>query len=300
MGTIKDIIRKLVPTSLLEKYREAKKEKTRKSLVKQAESGNSLTDENLIEQFLELGIKDGDSVLVHSSLSKIGHIEGGALTFIQALIAVVGENGNILMPTSPNAVYQEDYIQSLDVFDVTESPSRLGKITEVFRTYPGVMRSENATEPVSCFGPDAFWFTEGHFGELTPYTENSPFARLAQKKGKILYVGVTLANAGTSLHVLEDAVLNFKFPVYAETIYSVKVKSATGEVKEYKTKVHNKAQSALRKCDELIPLFEADGVLKKGKLGTAEVLVLDASDMLNSMIKHYFDSGVTMYTPKGS
>lgn len=299
MSALKNFIRSLVPGKLLNSYRERKKDKRRKSIQQQAEKGEGLTLDGLIEQLRTCGLKEGDSVLVHSSLSKIGFVEGGPKTFVDGLLAVIGASGNLLMPSSPNPGYQLDYIRNLTQFDVQKDPSKMGAITEYFRTLPGVMRSESPTEPVCCFGPKADWFTSGHLGETTPYTKNSPFARLAEAHGKILYVGVTLDNAGTSLHVLEDVVADFKYPVYYPEVFHVSVKQTNGNLVPVSVKVHNPEQSAKRKCDELLPLFEVKGVMKRSMIGKASALAFDAAKMLEVMIEEYQENGVTMYTPHG-
>lgn len=299
MSALKNFIRSLVPTKILVAYREKKKEKQRKELKQQAERGEALTLEQLLDDIRNCGIRAGDSVLVHSSFSKIGFVAGGPKTFVDALLQAVGESGNLLMPSSPNAGYQLDYIRNLTEFDVQNNPSRMGAITEYFRTLPGVLRSESPTEPVCCFGPKADWFTNGHLGEKTPYTKNSPFARLAEAGGKILYVGVTLDNAGTSLHVLEDVIHDFKFPVYYPEVFRVSVKRTNGEVVPVSVKVHNPEQSAKRKCDGLLPLFEEKGVMNRSAIGKAKTLIFDAEKMLEVMIAEYEINGVTMYTPNG-
>lgn len=299
MSALKNFIRSIVPHKLLNAYRERKKDKQRKLIHEQATKGEGLTLEKLVQELRDCGIQDGDSVLVHSSFSKIGFVEGGPKTFVDGLLAVIGTSGNLLMPSSPNAGYQLDYIRNLKQFDVQNDASKMGAITEYFRTLPGVKRSESPTEPVCCFGPKADWFTNGQLGELTPYTKNSPFARLAEANGKILYVGVTLDNAGTSLHVLEDAVSDFKFPVYYPEVFHVSVKQVDGTVVPVSVKVHNPEQSAKRKCDGLLPLFEERGVMKYSTIGKAKTLVFDASKMLEVMIDEYHTKGVTMYTPNG-
>ncbi len=264
------------------------------------ESGKVISKEKLKSDLSAAGIKCGDSVLVHSSMSRVGFLENGPQTFIEALIETVGESGNILMPNSPNASFQEEYIQNLEIFDVLEDRSALGAITEAFRTYPGAVRSAHPTEPVSAYGPLKEYFTEGHFGELTPYTEKSPYFRLAETKGKILYVGVTLANAGTSLHLLEDHIGDsFPDPVYSSQIYNVKIRHADGSIKSMQTKVHNPAQSKLRKCDELIPHFIESGSMEEVKIGNADCLVTDSKKMLDTMIKLFEEKKVTMYKPNG-
>ena len=138
-----------------------------------------------------------------------------------------------------------------------------------------------------------------HFGNLTPYNKNSPFYKVSERKGKILYIGVTFDNAGTNLHTLEDAVEDFHEPVYFEETFDVQIKSADGTLRNMKTKVHNPVQSAKRKCDGLIPLFEQRKVLFKASFGNAETLVVDAERMLQVMIEEYKINGVTMYNPKG-
>ena len=72
---IRDIIRSLVPTFLLNTYREKQKEKQRQFLQNQKLNGQIWTKADLITQLQTIGIKKGDVLLVHSSLSKIGFIE---------------------------------------------------------------------------------------------------------------------------------------------------------------------------------------------------------------------------------
>jgi aminoglycoside N3'-acetyltransferase len=59
-------------------------------------------------------------------------------------------------------------------------------------------------------------------------------------------------------------------------------------------------QSKERRCDELIPVFELEGALKRVKVGNAHCLLVDASLMFETMVKYYHERGVTMYTPVGS
>lgn len=298
--SLKDFLRNATPHFLLKLNRKRKKKSRNQTLEHQSKSGKALTVNQLEENLKAIGIESGDTLLVHSSLSKIGYLKDGPKTFIDALLKVIGKDGNLLMPTSPNNVYQLNYIQNTPYFDVLNSPSKTGAITEYFRKMNGVVRSLHPTEPVSAIGPLADYFTKDHFNQLTPYNENSPFYKVGKKKGKILYVGVTLSMAGTSLHTLEDAIEDFKFPVYYSSVFDFKVIDDKGISHNVKTKVHNPEWSKQRKCDDLIPKFEAEGVLKKVKIGQADTLLVDARAFFNSMVKNYQENGTTMYTPKGS
>ncbi|NOQ70498.1 MAG: hypothetical protein GQ574_00765 [Crocinitomix sp.] len=297
--SVKDLVRSLTPNFLLNWNRKRKKNKRNTELAHKQHKGNSITTADLVKDLRDIGIKTGDSVLVHSSLSRIGHLLDGPRTFVDALIEAVGEEGTVLMPTSPNNVFQLNYIRNTPFFDVLNSPSKTGAITEYFRKLPNSKRSLHPTEPVSAVGKLADYYTKDHFNQLTPYNENSPFYRVSEQKGKILYVGVTLSMAGTNLHTLEDAV-DFKFPVYYKDEFQIDVIDEKGEKHSVKTKVHNPEYSKKRKCDDLIPLFEEKGALHKCRLGEAATLAVDAEKFLAVMIAEYEQNGVTMYTPKGS
>jgi aminoglycoside 3-N-acetyltransferase len=249
--------------------------------------------------FRSSGIEKGDVLMVHASLSAIGCVEGGARTVVEAIMDTVGPDGHVLMPSSPIKSYQLDYIQHDHVFDVLQTPSAMGAISENFRLHPGVVRSAHPTEPICCAGKEAEWFITGHFGMKTPYGKESPFYKAMERKGKILYLGVTLANAGTHLHVLEDLVDDFPFSVYYPILFEAKVRHVDGVVRSMNTFVHNPLQSKQRRCDDLIPLFMAEGVMRKVMIGKAPSLLVDAAGMLQVMLSAYREKGITMYTPKG-
>jgi aminoglycoside 3-N-acetyltransferase len=300
MHKIRNIIRALTPSFLLDAFRRRKKQKRNRMLDIMRRKGEAITALQIAEVLRKQGLQSGDSVLVHCAMSKIGFLEKGPETLVDALIQVVGDNGHILMPTSPNPAMQLDYIRDLDCFDVLNSPSKMGAVTEYFRKLPGVERSLSPVEPVSVLGPDAEWFISGHTNSETPYNADSPFARLAQRKGKILYLGVTLIQAGTSLHLLEDAVDDFPFPVYYPEKFPVKVRDKNGRIHQWSVKVHNPEVSAQRKCDGLFPLFISKNVAHPFTLGQAPGWLFYADTMLSTMIEAYKERGVTMYTPEGA
>lgn len=268
-------------------------------LLSQKKSGKIITRDRLISDFQKAGIYKGSVVMVHSSLSKIGMVEGGAKTVIDALLNVIGDSGTLLMPSFPAPGKNYDYLEKNKTFDALLTVSRMGIITEYFRHLPGVKRSLHPTDPVSALGPLADYFIEGHLNQLTPYNQNSPFYRITEKKGTILMLGTTLNGACTSLHLLEDAV-DFPYPVYADKIFDVDIKDEFGKIHHVKTKVHNPAYSVKRNADVLKKMFIDAGVLKEVKIGQADSLLIDAKGMLDCMIDNFNRKGITMYTPYGN
>jgi len=274
--------------------------KTIKRIIrnKKRRSGNIITEQQLINDLKKIGIQQGDNVIVHSSLSKIGCVNNGAETFVNAVLNVIGDEGTLLCPCFAHSTFSKYYLDSNPVFNVNNSPSRAGAISEYVRRLKGTKRSLHPTDSACAFGPLADLFTETHFGQLTPYNQFSPYYILAQKKGKILNVGVPLNTSCTNLHTLEDAV-DFKYPIYHSTIYNVKMIDAEGKACTMKTKVHDPVFSQKRRPNELVILFEKEGILKHGVVGEAQTTLIDAKSLLEVMIKHYNEKGITMYTPYG-
>ena len=289
----------LVPKFLKEIFRSLKRKKRQATLLNQQQSGQGFTQEDLKQSLLSAGIQPGDHLMVHASLSKMGFIEGGADTVVEVLKEMVGAEGLILMPTSPIARLQLDYVSANPLFDVLATPSAMGKVSEVFRTSDGVVRSYHPTEPVAAWGAQAYEYIKDHTNKNTPYHWDSPYGKLIQHGGKILYIGVTLDNAGTHLHTLEDA-MDVEVPVYYAQEFRLPVHDYEGKELIITTKVHNPEYSKKRRCDELLPMFLREGVYREVYIGKAKTLVFDAKKMFDVMVSAFTERGVTMYNPNGN
>ncbi len=54
---------------------------------------------SLREDLLDLGVEAGSTVMVHSSLSRLGWVAGGAQAVVMALMDALGPTGTLVMPT---------------------------------------------------------------------------------------------------------------------------------------------------------------------------------------------------------
>lgn len=63
------------------------------------QSQPEVTETVMVNDLRRLVLDTGQAVLVHSSLSGLGRVTGGAHTVIDALLAVVGSSGTIVFPT---------------------------------------------------------------------------------------------------------------------------------------------------------------------------------------------------------
>jgi aminoglycoside 3-N-acetyltransferase len=175
-----------------------------------------LTVDSLAEQFVACGLVAGQTVLVHSSMSKMGWITGGPVAVIQALLRVLTPSGTLMMPTHTNANTDPTYWQHPPVpeswwpiiqqhspaFDPAITPTReMGCIPELFRTWPGALRSSHPIGSFAALGPNAAYLTANHSLE-DMFGENSPVGKLYALDGYIMLLGVDHGN-DTSLHLAE-------------------------------------------------------------------------------------------------
>ena len=58
-----------------------------------------VTRPQLANDLRTLGLQAGDEILVHSSLSRLGWVVGGAQAVVLALLDVLTEEGTLMVPT---------------------------------------------------------------------------------------------------------------------------------------------------------------------------------------------------------
>jgi len=165
--------------------------------------------EKLMEKFNEAGIHKGASVMVQSSLSSLGVVEGGAQTVVDALLEVVGEDGTIIMPAFRDAIRSESYsIKDCENckgkrFCESKESGTTGIISETLRTWPGSLRSCHPTHSWAGVGRNAETLLEGHRFSPTPCGKGSPFFPLMELDGIVLLLGVGIGSF-TFMHAPED------------------------------------------------------------------------------------------------
>ena len=191
---------------------------------------NSNSYKKIKEDLISLGVKENDTIIVHSSLSSMGYVEHGAITFILALLDVVGDNGTILFPSF-------SYIEAnqTNTFSYIDSKSCVGLISETFRKLPNVIRSFHPTHSVCAIGKNALSITKDHIKDETPLGPNSPFQKLVEYDGKILMLGCGLY-CNSFIHALEE-ISNVSYVLGNYKTYKMIDKNNNVTYKNYKT--HN-------------------------------------------------------------
>ncbi len=158
-----------------------------------------MRQEQITEALQTLGVQTGHIVFVHSSLSSIGYVEGGADAVVDAFLDVLGSTGTLVVPT-----FTFSHGGKLNpVFDPIRDASEMGRISEVARTRPGARRSHHLLHSVAALGAHAESITAVH--GPSAWAADGPFWKLYELDGHILMLGVPYLRC-TFFHVIEQLV----------------------------------------------------------------------------------------------
>jgi aminoglycoside N3'-acetyltransferase len=247
----------------------------------------------------ELGLAEGDIVLVHSSLSSLGYVVNGAQAVIDAFEAVIGKEGTLVFPT----LCQKDFERSYETWHL-DKPSDVGYLTEYFRKLPGVLRSDQATHSVAARGKYAYELTFEHsvprglrygiFGE-TPFSEASPWQKFYDKGAKVVFLGVTMRK-NTMKHFMEYRVVNETLEKIKDEETHKRLKDKIWHFKDFRNRgdkiwpFHN-AEQLQRELDKA-------GMVRKAICGKAELICVNIKEMVDTGMKWFEEEPETWYTPE--
>ncbi|MGW6932525.1 aminoglycoside N(3)-acetyltransferase [Lentzea sp. NPDC054927] len=158
---------------------------------------------------------EGATLVVHSSLSAFGEVDGGAGTVLRALRRCVGEAGTIVVPTFTGDVIADPHpdCRSAGVPEVEAararvplfhdaSPTSMGAVSTAVLAEPDRRRSRHPQASVAALGAAAEHVTE-HQPFAYALGADSPFSRLYELKAKIVLLGVG-HNRNSFLHHAES------------------------------------------------------------------------------------------------
>lgn len=231
-----------------------------------------LTFEQLVDGFRNLGVMQGDTLLVHSSYKSFGEVDGGPATVNRALEAALGtdKDGTLIMPT-----FNFDFNKG-EAWDVRTTPSKMGVLTELVRKDPRAKRVFHPFYSFAILGKHAEML--GSLRYKSAYERNSVFGKLRDLDGKIMVIGLSYNNSMTFFHHIEQMEgVDYRF-----------LKQFTGQVTDengntytdsFEMLVRDIDKGVLTMVDPMGALMEEKGVIKSAKIGEADVKLMKANEV---------------------
>jgi len=237
----------------------------------------ALTKQDIVRDLRRCGLRPGDKVLVHSSLSSPGRVEGGADTVIDAMLEAVGPAGTVLFPALTGTV--EDSADKPPGMDVRSTPTWCGVIPDTAWRREEAVRSLNATHSVAAIGADAEALTAGHEAAETPCGKGSPYVKLAEAGGFILLIGVD-HNRNTTFHSAEEIA---RMPyLFQPSPAMATLTDGEGRQVTVQTRVHR--WDVPRDFERMhAPLLEA-GIARLGTVGCAQARLIKSNELIRFLV----------------
>jgi hypothetical protein len=260
--------------------------------------------EQLKSDLLATGLSPNDEIMVHSSLSSIGSVSGGADTVIQALVDTVTQTGTIMMPCYNSA---EDVAQGMkngDFVDLRVTPPVTGAITNAFRKWPDVIRSSHPFSSVCAWGTQAGYLIAEHASSPFICHDKSPLARMVERDMTIVGIGVPISVGLGEAHCLEDGDYNFPLKVHLPP-FAVTYVDSGGSTINREVIRFDPVQSS-RRIDNprgawILKMFTKHltnlGIVQWSSVGDAKSWLMNAKPLFHEL-RRLADKGITFYLTK--
>jgi aminoglycoside 3-N-acetyltransferase len=247
-----------------------------------ARKSRGFSKEDLVKMLRRLGIATGDTLLVHSSLDQFRAFLGKPGDIISALQEAIGPEGNLLMPTLPFRGSAVQYVQEPRVFDVKKTPSQMGLLTELFRRMPGVLRSVHPTHAVAAWGAASAEIVNAHSEATTPCGRQTPYGRLLDRNGKILFLGTDIT-VMTFFHTIEE-ILEPQMPSspFTKESFILESRDCQNNPVTTRTRLFEPQYSKRRNLEKLIPVLKQHGWWCEVRLGGMNTILLKAAQVLQA------------------
>jgi aminoglycoside 3-N-acetyltransferase len=236
-----------------------------------------LNEAKILEALQSLGAFKSDLLLVHSSLSACGSIDGGPATVVNALRSWITDRAALALPT--HTWSYPDASGVAPVYDFKSTPSVVGTITNYYWRQPDIVRSQHPSHSIACSGPDAEEFCRDHELRETPCGSGTPYLRIAEGNSSVLMFGATM-DSYTLYHTAEDSA---EVPyLYMPEQVTLRTRGADGEVREIK--MWRQDMGVARRFEATTDWLAEQGLLVRRKLGLGELLYIPDARALHETV----------------
>jgi aminoglycoside 3-N-acetyltransferase len=238
--------------------------------------------QDLFNSVRRLGVAPGETLFVHSSFDAFTAFLGRPADILVVLQEAVGSRGTVLMPTLPFRGSAVEYVRQRRVFNVKKTPSQMGLLTELFRRMPGVIRSVHPTHAVAAWGAYADEMVALHHEAATPCGRKSPFGRLLDHDGKILFLGTGIG-VMTFFHSVEEILeAQMPFSPFTKDVFTLESQDEHGNSIVTQTRLFDPQYSRRRNLGKLEYALKQRKWWNELRLGGMQTVLLRADQVLKA------------------
>lgn len=229
-------------------------------------SGSLSLEDSFRDSLAEIGIEDGDFVLVHSRVGKSPLPE--VLACLNALIGSVEPSGTLVIPT-----FNFGFCRGV-AYDYRKTPSEMGLLTELARRDRRARRVHHPVYGFALFGKDAATLSATTHNN-SAFGDDSIFAELRRRNGKILLIDLEIHECFTFFHYIEEMVgCDYRFhKTFTAPVIDELGNSAS---RSYQVFVRNLDMGVITDVAPMAERLESLGLVRHGRLGRWSLRLLNA------------------------
>lgn len=231
-------------------------------------SGKTLFYNDFAASLKKAGVKNGDVIFVHSDIGSFGKLLTADRqlllgSLLRSMKEAVGPSGTIVMPTFSYS-FEKD-----GIFDVENTKSTVGTLTEFFRKQKNVGRTSHPNHSIAVWGRMEKEFLDA---DNDTFGTNSVFARLHNIKGKIVFLGASFQSC-TFIHYIEQ-MHHVPYRIFVKMKGKVIVR---GKTKSYEVIFYKKYSYFFTSLSKLEDHLLGKGMMKKVQIGNSNILAIDST-----------------------
>lgn len=241
----------------------------------QEQKTQSLTLENLITAFRDLGLAKGDTVLVQSSFKAFGGIQGGPKTVIQALLEVLSPEGTLAMPT-----FNWNDFGEKKLYSKLHTKPQTGILSEMLMNWEGAHRIYHPIHGFSLVGAKAKEFSQKVKNESS-FEASSFFGELHRMNAKLMLLGVNYGKGLTFFHYVEEMV---SVPYRKFIMLHGRLEELDGTIHDINIPYYGRASLGMHyNLDKIEPFLEGlrNSIVVVKRIGMSTVKLMNACDVYN-------------------
>jgi len=195
---------------------------------------------------------------------------------LEAIEAAIGPSGTLVIPT-----FSYSFTKG-EVFDVLNTPSAVGLVSERFRTQPGVCRSADPIFSFAAWGPRAQALCAIPIKEC--FGSESMFSALHRLNAEIVELGCSLNRGGTFVHYVETSHgVDYRYlKVFSGTVVLPSRQSCQCSVVYNVRDLSRKSDADLRRLEKRLA---GAGKLRCAEVGRSRIMAVSANDVFDTAWK---------------